>query len=123
MNYATARKRAAGLGSAKRGTGHFWNMTVSSVALAILIPLFVFIVGPLIGRDHATVVAALARPVPALVTALTIVVGFTHFKNGARVLIEDYTSGLTREALIIAVNLVCYGAVAMGLFAIGKIAL
>ncbi len=123
MNHATARKRAAGLGSAKRGTDHFWGMTVSSVALAILIPLFVIIVGPLIGEEHGEVVEALARPGPAIVTALTIVVGFAHFKNGARVLIEDYVGGFAREAMIIAVNILCYGAAATGLFAIGKIAL
>ncbi len=49
MNYLTARKRAEGLGSAKSGTHHFWNMTVSSAALLILIPLFVFTFGPMLG--------------------------------------------------------------------------
>ena len=35
MAYLTDRKRAAGLGSAKNGTEHFWNMTVSSYALCV----------------------------------------------------------------------------------------
>ena len=42
MAFLTDRKRAVGLGSAKSGTHHFWSMKVSSVALLILIPLFVF---------------------------------------------------------------------------------
>ena len=33
MAYLTARKRAVGLGSARSGTEHYWNMTVSSVAV------------------------------------------------------------------------------------------
>ena len=123
MNFVTARKRAEGMGSAKDGTEHFWNMTVSSVALAILIPLFVFTIGPMLGREHAEVAAYLGRPWPAIISALTIVVSFMHFKNGARVLIEDYTGGLTRKGLIIGTSLLCYAAAATGLFAIVKLAL
>ena len=33
MRYLTVRKRAVGMGSAKIGTGHFWAMKLSSVAL------------------------------------------------------------------------------------------
>lgn len=49
MAYLTDRKRAMGMGSAKSGTAHFWAMKVSSVALLILIPLFVFTFGSALG--------------------------------------------------------------------------
>ena len=49
MRYLTDRKRAIGMGSAKTGTAHFWAMKVSSFALLILIPLFVFTFGPMLG--------------------------------------------------------------------------
>jgi succinate dehydrogenase cytochrome b556 subunit len=55
MRYLTDRKRANGMGSAKSGTAHFWAMKVSSVALLILIPLFVFTFGTIVGEDYATV--------------------------------------------------------------------
>jgi succinate dehydrogenase / fumarate reductase membrane anchor subunit len=123
MAFVTDRKRAVGLGSAKTGTEHFWSMTKSSAALLILVPLFVFTVGPMLGRPHEEVVAFFARPFPALVAALTIVVGFLHFRNGAQVAIEDYTHGLTRKVLIMVMAGVSYAAAATGLFAIARIAL
>ncbi|MCL4109795.1 UNVERIFIED_CONTAM: hypothetical protein GTU68_018522 [Idotea baltica] len=111
------------MGSAKEGTHHFWSMTVSSVALAILLPVFIFTFGPMLGEPHADVVDYFARPFPALVAALTLLVGFMHFKNGVQVLIEDYTQGMTRKALIIATVCLSYAAAATGLFAIARIAL
>jgi succinate dehydrogenase / fumarate reductase membrane anchor subunit len=123
MAFVTDRKRAVGMGSAKSGTEHFWSMTKSSAALLILVPLFVFTVGPMLGRPHAEVVAYFARPFPAIVAALTIVVGFMHFKNGVQVLIEDYSDGLTRKVLILATICLSYAAAATGLFAIARIAL
>jgi succinate dehydrogenase / fumarate reductase membrane anchor subunit len=123
MAFITDRKRAVGLGSAKAGTEHFWSMTKSSAALLILVPLFVFTFGPMLGRPHEEVVAFFARPFPAIVAALTIVVGFLHFKNGVQVAIEDYSDGLTRKILIMVMTGVSYAAAATGLFAIARIAL
>ena len=123
MAYMTDRKRATGLGSAKSGTEHFWSQTKSSVALLILVPLFVFTFGPMLGESHEAVTAHFARPFPAIVAALTIAVGFFHFNKGVQVLIEDYTDGLTRKVLIVAMTCVSYAAAATGLFAIARIAL
>jgi len=123
MAYMTDRKRAEGLGSAKEGTHHFWSMQISSVALVILVPLFVFTFGPMLGEPHAEVVAYFARPFPAIVAALTLAVGFMHFKNGVQVLIEDYSDGFTRKALLVATICLSYAAAATGLFALARIAL
>ena len=123
MRFLTDRKRAVGLGSAKSGVQHFWAMKVSSVALLILVPLFVFTFGPMLGESHAEVVAHFARPFPAIVTALTLVVGFMHFKDGAQVMLEDYVHGTLEKVLIILVTCLSYGAAAAGIFAIARIAL
>lgn len=123
MSYLTDRKRAVGMGSAKTGVAHFWAMKVSSSALLVLIPLFVFTFGPMLGESHADVLAYFSRPFPAIVAALTIVVGFVHFKDGAQVMIEDYVHGMTQKILIIAVICLSYAAMATGLFAIARIAL
>lgn len=123
MAFVTDRKRVVGLGSAKEGTHHFWSMQVSSWALLILCPLFVFIFGSTLGGSYEEVTATLARPFPAIVTALTLWVGFMHFKNGAQVLIEDYTHGLMRKALIIGTIILSYAAAATSVFAIARLAL
>lgn len=123
MAYMTDRKRAAGLGSAHQGTEHHWRMTVTSVALLILIPLFVFTFGAALGRPYEEVLVYYARPFPAIVAALTIVVALVHFRGGVQTLIEDYADGLARKGLIVAMICVSYAAAAAGLFAIARLAL
>jgi succinate dehydrogenase / fumarate reductase membrane anchor subunit len=123
MRYLTDRKRANGMGSAKSGTAHFWAMKVSSVALLILIPLFTFTFGAIVGEDYAAVTTYFAHPFPALIAALTLIVGFEHFQSGAQVLIEDYVHGLAQKITIILIKCISYGLMAMGLFAIAKLAL
>ena len=123
MRYLTDRKRATGLGSAKSGVHHFWAMKMSSVALLILVPLFIFSLGPALGRSHAEVLEYYSHPFPAIIAALTIIVGFKHFRDGAQVLFEDYVHGTTQKICIILLACLSYGAMATGLFAIAKIAL
>lgn len=123
MRYLTDRKRATGLGSAKSGTEHFWHMQISAVALAILIPLFIFTFGRILGAPYEDVVAYYGRPFPAIVAGLTLVGGMTHFKNGAQVMIEDYAHGFTRKVLIVGTIFLSYAVMATGLFALIRLAL
>ena len=123
MSYLTDLKRATGHGSAREGTARHWGMTKSSVALLILLPFFVFTFGPMLGQPHAEVIAYFARPFPAIVSGLMIVVGFMHFKNGIQMVIEDYVHGTAREYTIVLTTCLSYGAAAVGVFAIAKIAL
>lgn len=123
MRYLTDRKRASGLGSAKSGTQHHWHMMVSSIGLLILVPLFVFTFGYGLGMPYEQAAAYYARPLPALIAILTILVGMFHFKGGVQVLIEDYVGGLARKALIIAMICLSYTLMAIGVFAIVRIAL
>jgi len=123
MAYMTARKRAVGLGSARTGTEHHWQMTLSSYALLILTPLFLIAWGPMLGQSHEAVLVHFARPFPAIVTGLMLVVGLQHFRQGVQTAIEDYTDGLTRHLMIVAAACVSYGTMATGLFALVRLAL
>jgi succinate dehydrogenase / fumarate reductase membrane anchor subunit len=123
MAFMTDRKRVTGLGSAKAGTEHHWSMTKSSVALLVLTPLFVFTFGPKLGSSYGELTAYYARPWPALIAALTIVVSFMHFKGGVQTLIEDYVHGPAKKPLIIGMICLSYAAAATGLFAVARIAL
>jgi len=123
MRYLTDRKRADGLGSAKSGTEHFWHMQISAVALAILIPLFILTFGRILGAPYEDVVAYYSRPFPAIVAGLTLIVGMTHFKNGAQVMIEDYAHGFARKALVVGTVCLSYAVMATGLYALIRLAL
>ena len=123
MAFMTDRKRATGNGSAKTGTEHHWHMMISSAALIVLIPLFVFTFGGALGSSYDDAIAYYARPWPALVAALTILVTMYHFRGGVQVLIEDYVHGLARKVLIIAMICLAYGAAVAGLLAIVRLAL
>jgi succinate dehydrogenase / fumarate reductase membrane anchor subunit len=123
MRYLTDRKRATGLGSAKSGTEHHWAMTVSSGALLVLIPLFVFTFGPMLGASYEEVTAYFARPFPAVVAGLTIVVTFKHFADGVQALIEDYVHGMAQKIALVAMTCISYAAMAFGLYAVIRLAL
>ncbi len=123
MAFLTDRKRAEGMGATGTGTDHFWSMTKSSVALLILVPVFIFTVGPVIGSDYAAVVAYFSNPFPAFITALTLVVSLMHFNGGVQTLIEDYVHGLNRKILIIVMTCVSYGLAAMAVFALIRLTL
>jgi succinate dehydrogenase / fumarate reductase membrane anchor subunit len=98
-------------------------MTVTAVALFVLTPFFLGVIGPLLGAPHEEVIASLSRPVPAAIVAAYLVVGMHHFKLGVTTLIEDYVRGLARKIWIIAMTIVSYGIAAAGLVALAQIAL
>ena len=123
MRYLTARKRAEGRGAAHHGAEHHWAMTVSSVGLAFLLPVWLYIFGSTLGAPREVVLDTFARPFPAIVTALILVVGMRHFAMGATTMLEDYSKGTTRKMLIIGAGALATVIAATGLFALAKIAL
>lgn len=123
MAFLTDRKRASGMGSAKSGTHHHWQMMVTSVALLVLTPIFVFQFGSTLGQPYEEVIAYYSRPVPAGIAMLTLLVGFFHFAKGVQTLIEDYVHGTARKLAIIAMICLSYGAAGLGIFALIRIAL
>ncbi|MBA86285.1 succinate dehydrogenase, hydrophobic membrane anchor protein [Thalassobius sp. S69A] len=123
MRYLTARKRAEGKGASHTGTEHHWYMTVSAVGLAFLVPLFVFVFGRALGSSHAEVLETFSRPIPAVIAGLTLFVAMRHFAKGATMMIEDYAQGTARKLAIMFVIGLSYVLIAVGLFALAKIAL
>jgi succinate dehydrogenase / fumarate reductase membrane anchor subunit len=123
MRYLTARKRAEGKGSAHAGTEHHWSMTVTAVGLAFMMPTWMYVFGSALGAGHEEVLATFARPFPAILTALVLVVGMRHFAKGAQMMIEDYARGTSRKMLVIGAQSLAALIVATGLFALARIAL
>ena len=123
MRYLTDRKRAVGKGAGHSGTEHHWYMQVSAVALAFLLPVWVYIFGSALGQGHEAVIATFARPFPAIVTGLVLFVSMRHFAKGAQMMIEDYARGTTKKALVIAAISLSYVVMATGFYALVRIAL
>ena len=123
MRYLTSRKRVSGKGAAHTGTEHHWSMTLSSVALAFMIPTWVYVFGHALGQDRAAVMATFAHPFPAILTALVLIVGMRHFAMGATMAIEVYSHGTTRKLLVIFVISLSTVIAASGLYALIRFAM
>ena len=122
MKFVTDRKRALGMGSGRDGTHHHWQMMVSSIALVVIVPIFVitFMLG--YGEGYIDVVSYFSRPVPAILTALSLVIVIRHVMFEALEAVEDYIHGTTGKLVQIAVTGLSYGLIAVGLFALAKLA-
>ena len=123
MHFITPRKAAVGLGASGTGTANHWALTVSSVALAILTPLFLWVVGQAIGYDQIGVVAHFGSPLPALITALFVVIGMAHYIRGTRIMIDDYVRGPARTWALIASQLFGWVVIAVTLVSLARMAL
>ncbi len=123
MRYLTDRKRAVGKGSAHSGTEHHWAMTASAVALAFMVPTWLYIFGHAIGGTRAEVAATFARPFPAILTALVLVVSMRHFAKGSTTMWQDYAKGTALKAGIVLVYSLAAVIAATGLYALIRLAL
>ncbi len=100
----TALRRAAGLGSAKSGTGHFIWMNLTSIALVPLTVWFLWFAIAHLGATHAAYVAALKNPFNATLMLAFLLAGVYHFMIGLQVVIEDYVHGPTLKIWTLFAN-------------------
>ncbi|MDA9895717.1 succinate dehydrogenase, hydrophobic membrane anchor protein [bacterium] len=122
MTFRTDRAKVLGLGSAKSGADHWFGERLKSVALIPLTIIFVLIVAPLIGKDHATVVASFQNPFVSISLILFFLVTFKHLEEGLQVVIEDYVHSKGNLLLLIIFNkLFCWTFGLAAVFAILKI--
>jgi succinate dehydrogenase / fumarate reductase, membrane anchor subunit len=119
----TPLRRVRGLGSARDGTGHFWRVRVTSVALVPLTLFFIGLVAALAGAGYQDTRAVLAQPLVAMLLAAFILVTLDHMRLGMQVIIEDYVHGEAMKLTLLMLNI--FFSVAVGLvslFALLKIA-
>ena len=118
----TPLARVRGLGSARSGTAHFWQMRLSSVASIPLTIAFVVIVVSLLGRNQAATQQILGTPLVAIVMLLFIIVNVHHMWQGMQIVIEDYVHGeLAKPSLVIANTLFCFAVGLVSCYALLKL--
>ncbi|MEZ5724341.1 MAG: succinate dehydrogenase [Paracoccaceae bacterium] len=124
MRYVTPRKAAVGMGASHSGTAHHWWMTVSSVALALLTPSFLMVMGTALQLpERAEILMYFTRPYPAIVVALFMTLGMMHFIKGTRIMIDDYFEHTARKVAIILSTAFGWVVIAMTLFALARVQL
>jgi succinate dehydrogenase membrane anchor subunit len=112
-----------GLGSAKKGTGDFVLQRLTSVALVVLLTLFIVIVVTLNGEPYERVVATLSSPLVALIMLAGILTTIIHMRIGMQVIVEDYIQGEMLKIALLALNWIfAWGVGLVAAFAILKIA-
>lgn len=118
----TPRRRVAGLGSARSGTGHFWLQRVTALANLILVAIALPIIISVAGEGHGALVAALRNPLAAVPLLLLLLSVCFHMRIGMQVVIEDYVHSEGMKVLALIANAFFTTAVGFaGAFAILKI--
>ena len=121
MTMRTPLNKVRHHGSAKSGTGHFWQQRLTAVAN---IPLTVFIIWLFLsfsGASHNEVITTIKHPLIAFGLIATIISFVWHMRLGMQVVIEDYAHGTTKMVMIISNSLFCALIALMSIFAILKI--
>ena len=121
--FLTDRKRAHGLGAGRQGTHHHWQMMVTSMLMVVLVPAFVVTIALGVGGTYEEVIAYYSRPIPAIITMLSLAVVIFHLMNEAVEAVEDYVHGLAGKLTLVGVTAFSYTLIAAGVFAVAKIAL
>lgn len=106
MGLQSPLARVLGLGSAKKGVGHWWWQRMTSIALIPLGIWFVWSVVSLAGAGHAAASAWLQSPLNAALFIFFILAVFWHSLLGLQVVIEDYIhTEWLKMAVLIAIKL------------------
>jgi succinate dehydrogenase / fumarate reductase membrane anchor subunit len=122
VSLRTPLGRVRGLGSAREGTGHWWQQRLTAV---VLVPLALWLLASLISlssSDHAAVTAWLIRPFNAVLLIIFLLALFHHTQLGVQVVIEDYVDSDSQKlACLVLVKFIAVFAGLASILAVLKV--
>ena len=123
MSFRTPLGRARGLGSAKRGTGHWLAQRVTAVALIPLTLWFVASVLIHMHADYVTVLNWMHSPVVAVLLVLLVATLYYHAYLGLQTVIEDYVHDeWLKVSTLVLLKFICILLAVIGIFAVLRVA-
>lgn len=122
MSLRTPLSQVKGLGAAKEGANHWWNLRLTAIGLIPLALWFSFSIALIAVADYATVIAWIGSPFTTALMVLAIVVGFYHGYLGLQEIIEDYIPNeALKIGLLIGVGLAAALFTTLGVVSVLKI--
>ena len=105
-------------------TKHFMMQRVTALALIPLLIWFCFSIALLPQVTYEVLVSWLKSPFNFVMMFLILIISFKHAHLGMQVIFEDYISNLKRRKIaILAVKLLSYLSMAIGILSLLKVAL
>ncbi|MBB4003703.1 MAG: succinate dehydrogenase, hydrophobic membrane anchor protein [Aurantimonas endophytica] len=120
QNFKTPLSRVRGLGSAREGTGHFWQQRLTAISNIVLITFFVILLVALHDASFLELRSAFANPLVGITMALVTISATIHMRLGMQVIIEDYVHGAAKLPLLILNTFFAVVVAGASLFAIVK---
>ena len=122
MGAGTGLGRVRGLGSAKSGSHHWWQLRVTSAATLVFDFWLFFSLLRLPDYSFATISTWLSSPLTVVPLALLVVNWCWHLRLGLMEPIEDYVHGGNRILTMGLLYLWTFGVGGFALFALFKVA-
>ncbi len=113
--------RAIGLGSARKGVGHWWTERATAIAL---VPLTFWLMASLVslsGGNYTSFATWLKMPISTVGMVLLVVALFYHMALGLQVIVEDYVHSAVRFPALIAIRLGCFTLATTGIAAVLRV--
>jgi succinate dehydrogenase / fumarate reductase membrane anchor subunit len=122
MGTGTGIGRVRGLGSSHQGTHHWWHQRLTAGGNLLLVTWVVVSLFRLPLYDYHALTLWLSSPFASVPLVLATVSVFYHLRLGLQVVIEDYQKDASRVVALLALNFFTFGAGAIAIFAILKVA-
>jgi succinate dehydrogenase / fumarate reductase, membrane anchor subunit len=96
--------KVQGLGSAKHGAGAFIALRLSSLALLVLVPWFLYSIVGAVRGGYDGALAWIADPLNAVLLLIAVGAALHHMQLGMKEIVEDYIGRKSTKFFLLILN-------------------